>query len=170
MGIQVIFNRPRRPTDNAKVERMQQTTKNWARVNECETIEQLKKQLHFNCRVQRERYKVRRLGNQTRKEAFAQLYTNSNLYKRTDFDIQRAWKRLSQFTFVRQSSKIGQFSLYGKVYYLGSSHAKQKVAIKFCEDLKTWNVFNKQGILIKKFDAKFINKTIIWNLSLCQRT
>jgi len=29
LGIQVIFNRPRRPTDNSKVERIQQTSAKW---------------------------------------------------------------------------------------------------------------------------------------------
>ncbi len=40
MNVVVIFNRPRRPTDNAKVERMQRTTKNWAQVKDCEDITQ----------------------------------------------------------------------------------------------------------------------------------
>ena len=52
MGIQVIFNRPRRPTDNAKVERMQQTTKNWAGVEACKNLAQLKRQLQYNCKLQ----------------------------------------------------------------------------------------------------------------------
>ena len=66
MNVNVILNRPRRPTDNAKVERMQRTTKNWAVIKECQNIQQLTAQLNQVLIRQRARYKVSRLKGKTR--------------------------------------------------------------------------------------------------------
>lgn len=169
-GIQVIFNRPRRPTDNAKVERMQRTTKNWAEIKMCQDIKQLNRQLKQTCIIQRELYKVSRLNNKTRKESYPQLYSNPRTYCSNDFDVQKAYNRLEKWTFVRRTSAIGQFSLYRQVYYLGKKYAKQFIAIKFDSDALQWNIFDNQGNLIKNIDAKKLNEKNIQNLTVNQRT
>lgn len=169
-GVQVIFNRPRRPTDNAKVERMQRTTKNWAEVKGCQNIEQLAKRLKRVCTIQRDLYKVSRMKNKTRKEIFPQLYTNPRKYNPDDFNIQKAYQRLEKWTFVRQTSPIGQFSLYNQVYYLGKAYARQYVVAKFKAETIEWQLFDAQGIPIKAVSAKSIDKQSIRNLTVNQRT
>jgi len=169
-GVQVIFNRPRRPTDNAKVERMQRTTKNWAEVKDCQDIVQLTERLNRACFIQREVYKVSRLQNRTRKDVFPQLYNNPRTFDSNDFDVQKAYQRLEGWTFVRQTSSIGQFTLYRQVYYLGKAYAKQHIAAKFNATAIEWQIFDAQGSLIKAVKAKKMDEMNIRNLTVCQRT
>lgn len=170
MNINVIFNRPRRPTDNAKVERMQRTTKNWADIKNCKNIEQLKEQLSAAISIQREHFKVSRLGNKTRLESFPELLSNTRKYSKDDFDVHRAYQRLAQWQFVRQVSKTGQFSLYGQVYYIGTKLAKQYVAIKFNVDAIRWEVSDSNGNSIKNILVKNMTTSHMQNLTIGQRT
>lgn len=170
LGIEVIFNRPRRPTDNAKVERMQQTTKNWADIKNCLDSEQLQKQLDQAIEFQRSTYKVRRLNNLTRMERYPTILDNSRTYDESKFDDQLIYQHLAKWQFVRQIGKSGQFSLYGQVYYLGKSFAKQFVVIALDSETKEWKVSDSNGILLKNISAKNMDKVNLWNLTICQRT
>lgn len=62
IGIRVIQNRPRQPTDNAKVERMQGLTARWAEPQKCAMLHQLNEALQMACLIQREQYKCDRLN------------------------------------------------------------------------------------------------------------
>lgn len=170
MGIRVIFNRPKRPTDNAKVERMQRTTKNWAEVEDCENIEQLSQRLKFMAQVHRDDYKIRRLQQQTRKIAYPELYRNSRRYCPLLFDEQRVYQRLSQWIFVRKVASSSQFHLYGQPYYVGKAYHDQFVSVTFQAETKQWKIEDAQGKLIKTINAKKLDRNSIWNLSICQRT
>ncbi len=112
MNVVVIFNRPRRPTDNAKVERMQRTTKNWAQVKDCEDINQVRNQLNTVCEIQRSQFKVKRLKNKTRMEAFPQINHSPRVYQADSFCLQKAYGQLAKWSFQRRVSNNGQFSLY----------------------------------------------------------
>jgi len=170
LGIKVILNRPRRPTDNAKVERMQQTTKNWADIKNCINSNQLQEYLNDVIQIQRAYYKVRRLGNQTRLERYPNIMNNPRRYNCLKFNVQKVYQELAQWQFVRQTSKTGQFSLYRQVYYIGTPYAKQYVVIKFNPVTLNWDVCDANGITIKSIAAKNMDATNIQNLSICQRT
>ena len=191
MGILVIFNRPRRPTDNAVVERMQRTTQNWVELDKVKNAKQLKRRLEKAGIIQRDKYPVTRLGQKTRKEVFPELYTNERKYDIQNFNILLAFQILVARVFTRKTSKIGQFSLYGHVYYLGKQYSIQSICVRF-EYLKPkntslrsneetvekqklkyyprWVVKDTQGNDIKIFDAPHFNKHRLLNLSICQRT
>lgn len=169
-GVQVIFNRPRRPTDNAKVERMQRTTKNWAEVGNCQDIAELTERLKRACFIQRELYKVSRLRNRTRKDVFPQLYNNPRKFNPDGFDIQKTYQRLQGWIFARQVSSIGQFMLYRQVYYLGKAYRKQYISIRFNAATVEWQIFDAQGLLIKALKAEKMDEMSIRNLTVCQRT
>ncbi|MEO1515517.1 MAG: hypothetical protein AAFV95_10900 [Bacteroidota bacterium] len=76
-NIEVIFNRPRQPTDNARVERMQQTTKNWASIEQAQNFEDLDRRLKQTIIIQREKFKVSRLQNRTKLEVYPELSRNN---------------------------------------------------------------------------------------------
>lgn len=170
LGIKVILNRPRRPTDNAKVERMQQTTKNWADIKNCVDTEQLQEYLNQVIELQRTHYKVRRLNYQTRIERYPGILTNPRKYDSEYFDTQKVYEELAKWQFVRRASKIGQFSLYGQVYYLGKSLAKQYLVIKFNPNNLSWDISDANGVSIRSISAKNMDTNNIQNLSICQRT
>lgn len=170
IGIKVILNRPRRPTDNAKVERMQQTTKNWADIKNCTDTEQLQQHLNKAIEIQRMHYKVRRLGNQTRLERYPEILTNQRRYQDDQFDLQKVYNELAKWQFIRQVSSNGQFSLYRQVYYIGTKYAKQYTITKFNPKTKAWDICDTNGTAIKSIPAKRIDQSNIQNLSICQRT
>lgn len=170
IGIQVIYNRPRRPTDNAKVERMQRTTKNWADIHNCKNYKQLDQQLQKACLIQREKFKVSRLKQKTRKEYYPSLFTNSRVYNPDDFNPKKAYERLAKWTFARRTSPQGQFSLYGNLYYVGIKFRKEYISVQFDSDKIQWIVFDSMGNLIKTFKAKNFSHENIRNLTACQRT
>ena len=170
LGVNVIFNRPARPTDNAKVERMQRTTKNWAEVKECRDIRQMEEQLKIICEIQRDLYKGTRLANKSRKDVFPELYTNARKYQPESFNANKVYQKLASWTFVRQSSTNGQVSIYNQIYYLGRIHKKQYIAIKFNEQTLEWQFYDAKGGLIKVIKAKKMDKSNLCNLTACQRT
>lgn len=73
-GIRPILNRPGSPQHNAHVESNQGTSRRWAEVEKCDTLEQMQRQLDEACQFQRDTYRVRRIGNESRKNVFANLY------------------------------------------------------------------------------------------------
>ena len=64
LGIKMIWNPPRSPRCNAKVERMQATTARWVEVKSCRSCGELQQKLDQAARLQREHYRPRRLGGQ----------------------------------------------------------------------------------------------------------
>ena len=170
LGIKVIYNRPRRPTDNAKVERMQQTTKNWAAIKMCKNQKQLKEQLEAVIEIQREHYKVTRLKGKTRIEAFPEILDNPRKYSEDLFDIQKVYLELSKWKFVRRISSQGHFCLYDQVYYLGKKHVGQNISIKFNPEFICWQVSNSKGDSIASIPTDFFSVESIKNLTVSQRT
>ena len=170
MNIEVVFNRPRRPTDNAKVERMQRTTKNWAQVKDCKDINHARSQLKTACDIQRSRLKVKRLKNKTRMEVFPQINRNPRVYKADSFCLQKAYKQLEKWSFQRRVSKNGQFSLYSQVYYLSVDYARQYVSIQFLAQTVEWQVYDSTGEKIKTIKAKNFTKQDVLKLEINQRT
>lgn len=170
MNVVVIFNRPRRPTDNAKVERMQRTTKNWAQVKDCKDISQARNQLNTACEIQRSQFKVKRLKNKTRIEVFPQINHNPRVYQADSFCLQKAYEQLAKWSFQRRISKNGQFSLYNRVYYLSAKYARQYVSIRFLTRTVEWQIYDSNGQKIKTIKAKNFTKQDVLKLEISQRT
>jgi len=169
-NIEVLFNRPRRPTDNAKVERMQRTTKNWAHIESAKDVEDLALRLKKVCLIQRQKFKVCRLGNITRLEAFPDLVRNPRKYDAKQFDIQKAYERLAAWTFVRKVSSAGQLRIYHKIYKVDKEYYRQYVSIKFDPKGANWNIIDAQGNHIKTCEATNLKVRNIQNLTVGQRT
>jgi len=82
-GIMPILNRPKMPTDNPNVENNQHTSARWAEVYKCQNIKQMEQQLDEAAAIQRDHFKVSRLGYATRKQVFDSQdprFSKENLY------------------------------------------------------------------------------------------
>ncbi|MBX2877025.1 MAG: hypothetical protein KTR30_33205 [Saprospiraceae bacterium] len=168
--INMIFNRPKQPTDNAKVERMQRTTGNWAEVKNAKSVKDLKAKLKAVCLIQRERFEVSRLGNKTRKETYPELMLNDRKYNAKAFEVTKAYDRLADWTLARKASSNSQIALYSMSYYLGIQHRNKTFNVKFNKESICWEVFDDQQVLIKSFKAYNLRPNSIRNLSVGQRT
>lgn len=169
-GIDLIWNRPRQPTDNAKVERMQGVTARWAEPWQCADRRVLEAHLEQAASIQRSLYRVRRLKGQTRAAAYPALLMGGPPYDREGFDLDRVLSFLAQGTWVRKVSKVGQIDFYGQRWYVGGAYRRQRVTLQLDLPRRQWRVCDEAGKEIKRFDGSFLSEAAICELSLSQRT
>jgi hypothetical protein len=173
LGIQIIYNRPRIPQDNAKVEKSQDTTERWADIQQCTTLTQLDQQLKHAIRTQREEYPVKRLGNQTRLQAFPNLNPLLNQQKHPYcpalFDIQKVYSFLAQSLWERKVSSKGQLGFWDQRYTLGKQYQSQIVTIKMDALQQQWIVISDKAKIIYRIPKPFSVRQLC-HLSDSQRT
>lgn len=169
MGVDVIWNRPRQPTDNAKVERMQGVTSNWAEPGGCASIHILQQRLDTVAHLQRSRYRVRRLGGRTRAEAYPALAFGGRPYNAADFEIDRVLNFLAQGQWVRKVNQVGQIDFYSRRFSLGRQHRYERVSLRLDLQERSWIVRDERGGELKRLSASFLSAENICGLSLSQR-
>lgn len=167
-GIVPILNRPRRPTDNPRVENNQYTSARWAEVYRCDNIKQMEQQLEQAAVLQRDHFKVTRLGNVTRKKLYKKLYANDRTWDKAAFDIQRAYQFLAKAIYPRKISSCGTVALYGKIFSIGAAYRGQVVFFKFDPKLIGWICLNQNKDIIKSIRDHRFDKDNLYNLNLCQ--
>ena len=168
LKIRVIWNRPRHPQDNAKVERMQGTSHRWVDLDRCADRGVLQRGLDAVALIHREHYAVSHLGFKTRKAAFPALYLIERPYLSAGFEAGRAWRFLSQTQLVRKVGGTGRIRLYGHGYQVGRAYRGQEVAVGFDAQDLLWLVYDEQGHLIKVLEARSMSPSDIWSLSVSQ--
>ena len=168
LDIAVVWNRPRRPTENAKVERMQSVTANWAEPNQCATVGQLQAHLDQATHIQRCQYRCRRLGNRTRTEVYPALLAPGRAYQAEGFDLRRVHRFMSQGQWVRKVSKQGQVSFYGHRWQVGQVHSGQQVCLHL--DGQSWVIADEAGDELKRIPDRLLTAENLWSLSLSQGT
>ena len=169
LDVNVIWNRPRNPRDNAKVERMQGTTSRWAEIQDCCTYTQLQNNLDKAAQLQREHYQVKRLGYQSRKQCYPDLWNNTRKYSRQSFDINRLDCYLSQVIFVRKVNNSGVFNFYSQCVYLGYSHRGKTVSLRYDPKKKQFMIEDSGHGIIACLAADNFSSENIEGLSVCQR-
>ncbi len=168
LGITMVWNRPRTPRDNAKVERMQQTTANWAEVQRCQDAGELQLHLDQVALLQRERYAVRRLKGKTRKQCYGALWQNPRRYHPGSFDAGRVYKYLTTVTFMRNVSKNGYFTFYAQSIYIGTRYTGQTLAIRFDSLSKNFLVSEPRQQEYRLFTADNFSPEAIQTLQVCR--
>jgi transposase InsO family protein len=103
-GIIPILNRPRRPQDNAKVERSQGTTARWAEIEKAQNAQQLQKVLNEVIRIQRDIYPNRKIGNAARAQVFKDLYIVKRPFDKQNFNEKLAYQKLEAMPLQRKVS------------------------------------------------------------------
>ena len=165
--VDMIWNKPRCPQLNAKVERMQGTSSRWVDVPSCESIQELQNRLNHEAYVQREKYPVKRLGNKTRLEVFPNLETSRRQFISQDCDVQRVYSFLAQKTYIRTSDKAGCLMIYQENFNLSVANARKKVAIKWNAHDQEWIFYIDDAIVASKKSENLKPDRIV-NLTVCQ--
>lgn len=169
LGIQVIWNRPATPKDNAKVERMQATSSRWVEIEQCDSCTELQNRLDKAARVQTEQYPLRRMSNKSRKELYPALYSNSRTWSSTAFELDRVQQYLSsKVVFVRKISKKGIINFYAQSVYIGIRYKNRYAYLQYDASLNHFRVEDENKIAIGWFTADNFNEDNITNLSVCQ--
>ncbi|MBL7775880.1 MAG: transposase [Saprospiraceae bacterium] len=167
-GILPILNRPRRPQDNAKVERNQGTLSRWAEVHKCQSLEQMQAHLDEASAMQRDYCPVSRLGKTPRSEVFKDLYTPTRPFDQAIFDEQRAYDYLAQAIYPKKVSVGGTTTVYNKPFQVGAQHKGKIVFVKFDPKNVAWLFFDQLGNLLKTIPDNRFSRENLFNLNICQ--
>ena len=142
-GVRVVWNPPRTPQKNGKVERCQGVAQAWAEPGECADLGQLRERLHSVCRLQRERYPA--VHGRSRIEAYPKLKEGGRPYDPADWSLDRVAQTLAQGRFVRRVDKAGQISLHRHTYRVGRQHAGKEVSVRFDAPRREWVIEDDRG-------------------------
>lgn len=155
-GCQVMFNPPRTPTKNAKVERCQGTTGKWADAKNCTNIEELRNNLDYAVLAQRQRLKTRTCEGQTRIDYYPSLRQNPRRFNSLDFDAKRVYDLLKKGQWYRKVSSVGQINMFAQNYQLGFPYRNQTIIVKLelIDQKPTWVCFDQKQQLINRLYAK----------------
>lgn len=167
--IDVIWNKPRCPQMNGKVEKMQDTTARWAEIDQCASRTQLQQQLNSEIIVQREQFPVTRLKNATRLNVFPELETSRRPFQTERFDPQRVYRFLAPKIYVRKVSSCGRITHFGQPVHVGLAQKGQFVRLQFDPQHVAWNLFDNQT-LFKTIPAPNLQLEPLIQLTVFQRT
>lgn len=132
MDVDMIWNKPRKPQQNAVVEKAQCTSSRWAEVEKATDLQDLQKRLDREAVLQREKLPVKRLQAKTRLEAFPELETSRRIYHYTDLDPQKVYNFLSKKVYTRKVSSNGVIGHFGQVFSVGQNGAARAVQRAVC--------------------------------------
>ena len=169
-GIEPILNRPKMPTDNPNVENNQHTSARWAEVYQCQDIQQMEQQLDEAALIQRDHFKVSRIGNVTRKQLYKRLYNNPRKFDSIQFNPQLAYELLQKAKYPRKISANGSIVIYDKAFSVGQKFKGQITILTFLPKKLSWVCKNQRGEILKVLkDTRFSKKNLL-SLLVCQRT
>lgn len=169
IDIDMIWNKPRCPQQNARVEKMQDTTARWAEILKAGNLSALQQKLDAALRLQRESYPVERLQGKTRLAAFPSLETSRRPYAAADFQVQRVYAFLSPKLYTRKVAANGELGHYGQVYYVAYALRQQWVQLRLTQDGTCWQVLANYKV-VKELPATHLSEQRLQNLTVCQRT
>jgi hypothetical protein len=147
LGVEVVWNPPRRPQHNAVVERSQGLARAWAEPERCASPEQLQQRLDEEDRVQREDY-PHRLGL-PRVRAYPQLAHSGRPYSQAGEGSAWDWGAVLRYlggTAVgRRVDGCGKVGVYHTKPYVGKVNAGREVVLQFDAQGVEWVVSEASG-------------------------
>lgn len=166
LGISPIFNPPRKPQRNGRVECMQRVSCNWAGPRECSNPEQLQQKLNEIAHFHLHYYRIRRKGDYTRAELFPELLTAARNFKEATLDAQRIRNYLANIIIVRQASAIGIVGFASQEWNIGIKNARKGVTITFNTHSDSWEIKDVNGGLLKKLPPLDLSEKAIEGLTV----
>jgi len=171
LGVGMIWNDPCCPKENAKVERTQGVTQQWAEPPRCPDRTHLAPRLEWAVHMQRESYPA--IHGQTRLEAHPALAQRRRPYTRDEeetlWDLSRVDAFLSRGVWRRLVSQTGQISLYNRNYRVGRSHAGKEVSVLFAATVRQWVIQDAGGEELARHEAEQLTYNRIMELDVMHR-
>jgi hypothetical protein len=160
LGIEVIWNPPRRPQDNGVVERSQGVARNWAEPERCHDPAELQRRLDEEDRVQRELYPHDRFAS--RMEAYPDLANSGRPYDEAWEEAHWSWEavlaELARVAVPRRVDCSGKVGLYHDKVYVGNVNRGKEVVVQFDGGTAEWVISDPRGVELcrrglKQFDT-----------------
>lgn len=168
LGVEVIFGRPARSTDNAVVERSHGVLNGWVEPHQCADFEQFEDFLAYFTAFQRERYPL--TGGQPRTQHYPQLRENPRRYNATEdaqnWSLQFVFDYLATFRFQRKVAVNGRVSLFSREYSLGRAYQRRTVSIQMDNHAHEWVAYDEYGNELKRFAPRDLTYETIYHFNL----
>jgi hypothetical protein len=167
-GIQPILNRPRRPQENANVERNQGTAARWAEVENCPNIEILQIRLDEVADYQTNRYPVRKIGDIPRSVLFQDIHQIKRPFDESLFDVTKAYEYLAKSIYYRKVCAVGTICIHSKSFQTGYKYRGKFVSVIFNPAQIAWIVSDDNQNIIKVIPDDRFSRDNLFNLTVCQ--
>jgi len=173
LGVDLIYGRPARSTDNAVVERSHGVLANWVEPEQCADFEDCQQRCEWAEHTQRGRYRL--ANGLTRIQAYPELYANTRGYEATQEADSHQWSHnkvsqyLSGFSFQRKVEKNGRITLFANNYSVGARYARRYVEVHFDEVTDCWVMCDEFGHELRRHPAKELTYKQISQLQLAKR-
>jgi hypothetical protein len=172
LGVDVVHNRPRRCTENGRVERCHGVLNRWAEPHACASAEELQAALAAASALQRERFPAL-AGGRSRAAAYPALAAGGRPYDPARegelFDERRVWARLAKRTWRRRVDKVGRISVYNRPLGVGRDWAGQAVVVGFDAEAVAWTVRDARGALLRTHPAPELSRDRLLALDVAHR-
>jgi hypothetical protein len=170
-AIDVHYNDPHTPTQNALVERSQDTGQRWGDPSDCATPEQLQDNLRFADTIQREDYPS--IAGQSRAAAYPGLRHSGRPYSRrweeAHWDLTRVLEHLAGYVAVRRVDKNGKVSLYHRPHYVGTLHRGKQIYVMVDPQRGEWLFADLSGQQLRSVPAEELTAERIRTLTVAKR-
>jgi hypothetical protein len=155
LGIEMLWNPPRRPQDNGVVERSQGTAKRWGDPGRCDSVGQLQGELDEADRLQRELYPF--VQGRSRWDIYPGLRHSGRpytaLHEPAQWQLERVLAHLAGYAVPRRVDSTGQVSLYDRNYYVGVLHRGREVYVQFDPQRREWLFSDRRGQCLRSQPA-----------------
>jgi len=171
LGREVLWNPPRRPQRNGVVERSQGVAQAWAEPGRCQAVAELQARLDEEDRVQREEY-PHELGR-PRLAVYPGLAHSGRRYSRAWEGRHWSWARvlehLGGYVVPRRVDRSGKLGLYGGKLYVGTVHARARVAVQFDAAAAQWVVSGPGGAEVCRRPLDQLSPAMLRDLDHAER-
>lgn len=168
LDVGVIWNPPRRPRDNAVVERFQGVGQNWLEPQTCASAAELQRRADESDAIQRGAYPV--VGPRTRLEEFPGLRHSGRRYRRHTearrWDLQRVLDWLSGHAVPRRVSQDGKISVDDRNLWVGRRWADHQVWVGLDPEAKMWLIREPKGTVLNQVAASELTPERIRSLKV----
>lgn len=171
LGVDMIWNPPRRPQDNGVVERSQGTGKRWGEPKTCRDPQELQRRLDDMDRIQRQVYPS--IHGRSRCEAFPELRRRiqpySHAWEKRVWNIELVKAHLSNYSVPRRVDRKGQVSLYNRNHYVGKQYSGIDIYVQFDPVDGEWIFATAAGVQRRRKEAEELSRERIMKLQVSHR-
>ena len=168
LGVDVSWNRPRRPKENAVIERTQGVSQRWVEPSTCANVAELQRRLDRMDRVQREQYPS--IEGRSRREAFPRLVHSPRGYslawEKAHWSLGRVLECLAEYVLRRRVDRGGKVWLYDRGHWVGRAWAGEEVYVTIDPWTRQWVFQDASGEEIRRLPARELTREGIVGLSV----
>ncbi len=162
LGIEVHLNELKVPQQNGTVEGLHGICHRWSAPHIHQALQAYQKRINETNRIQREVYRIRKLGDKTRRQLYPELWKNPRQYNPADFRMDRIYENLATRVWERKVNSAGAARFWKAFFYVGTQFIRHTVTITYDPLEHQWLIRATDGRLLKTNKKKFFTKAVIF--------